>query len=111
VTARARFESLDDTAIAAIVRLFGAEARLEPYSPDGSPVYRIEPRGAADGISIVLWPSLRRVDVSSTGHHGWVLKDIGWIEVIPGVEVVFHPGQGRGFLFVSVNGWINMVMG
>lgn len=111
MSARARFECLDRPAIDAIARLFEASATVEPYSPDGSAVYRITPRGAADGITLVLWPSLHRVDVTSTGHHAWVLKDVGTVDVIPGVEVVFHPAEGRGFLFVSVNGWINMVMG
>jgi len=109
--ARTVFAALDDDAVDAIGRLFGVEPALEPYSPDGSPVFRVSPGGAADGITLVLWPSLRRVDVSSTVHHGWVLKDVAAVEVIPGVEVVFRPADGRGYLFVSVNGWVNMVMG
>jgi hypothetical protein len=111
VNARATFETLDVPAIEAIGRLFGVEPAIEPYSPDGSAVYRVTPAGAADGVSMVLWPSLRRVDVTSTGNHAWVLKNVGTVDVIPGVEVVFHPAEGRGFLFVSVNGWINMVIG
>jgi hypothetical protein len=111
VSARTTFEAPEVPAIEAIGRLFGVEPTVEPYSPDGTPVYRITPRGAADGVSMVIWPSLRRVDVTSTGNHAWVLKGVGAVDVIPGVEVVFHPAEGRGFLFVSVNGWINMVMG
>jgi hypothetical protein len=109
--ARAVYHSLDEPAIEAIGRLFGADPTVEPYSPDGSPVFRVTPGGAADGVTMVLWPSLRRVDVSSTGHHGWVMKNVGSVDLIPGVEVVFHPAEGSGFLFVSVNGWVNMVMG
>jgi hypothetical protein len=108
---KSRFSQLDDEAVDAIARLFGAMAEREPYSPDGSPVYRVRAPGAADGTSLVLWPSLRRVDVTSTGNHAWVLKNVGDIEVIDGIEVVFHPAEGRGFLFVSVNGFVNMVMG
>ena len=37
--------------------------------------------------------------------------DVGTVDVIEGVEAVFHPAEGKGFLFVSVNGWINMVIG
>jgi hypothetical protein len=51
------------------------------------------------------------VDVSSAGSHSWVLKNIGAIDIVPGVEVVFRPAEGRGFLFVAVNGFVNMVMG
>ena len=108
---RRTFAALDDDAVEAVATLFGVAAVAEPYSPDGTPVYRITPGGAADGVAMVLWPSLRRVDVVSTGNHAWVLKNIGDVEIIPGVEVVFHPSEGRGFLFVSVNGWVNMVMG
>lgn len=108
---RRRFEALDEACIAAISELFGTAPCVEPYTPDGTPVLRLTPGGAADGVTMVLWPSLRRVDVTSTGSHAWVLKGIGDVEIIPGVEVVFHPAEGRGFLFVSVNGWINMVMG
>lgn len=108
---RRAFEVLDAGAVTAIADLFGVEAAVEPYSPDGTPVYRITPAGAADGVAMVLWPSLRRVDVTSTGNHAWVLKNVGAVEIIEGVEAVFHPAEGTGFLFVSVNGWINMVMG
>ncbi len=108
---RRTFATLDDAAVAAVAGLFGVEAVAEPYSPDGTAVYRVTPGGAADGVAMVLWPSLRRVDVVSTGNHAWVLKNVGTIDVIDGVEAVFHPAEGKGFLFVSVNGWINMVIG
>jgi hypothetical protein len=108
---RATFASLDEAAVAAIAEFFAAEASLEPYTPDGTPVYRLVLAGEADGVTLILWPSLRRVDVTSTGNHGWVLKDVGRVEVIAGVEVVFHLRTGPGFLFVSRNGWINMVVG
>jgi hypothetical protein len=109
--ARRTFTRLNEEAVHAIGRLFRATAHLEPYSPDGSPVYRMTMGGAADGIRLILWPSLNRVDVNSAGTHGWVLKDVGQVEVIEGVEVVFHPREGEGHLFVSVNGFVNMVMG
>ena len=105
------FPSLDDDAIDAIGQLFGRGATVEPYTPDGTPVYRLEPGGAADGLKLILWPSLNRVDVSSAGSHSWVLKNIGEVEILPGIEVIFRPAQGRGFLFVALNGWVNMVMG
>lgn len=105
------FNALDDDCLDAITALFGVAPTVEPYSPDGSPVYRLEPGGAADGLRLILWPSLRRVDVSSAGSHSWVLKNIGVIEIVTDVEVVFRPTEGRGFLFVAVNGFVNMVMG
>ena len=111
MTDRAVYASLGSEAVSAVAELFGTTATVEPYTPDGSPVYRIRPGGAADGITIVLWPSLQRVDVTSAGNHGWVLKAVGSVTIIPGVEVVFRPPDGRGFLFVSVNGWVNMVVG
>jgi hypothetical protein len=111
VTGRARFEQLDADAVHAISRLFQTEPRIEPYTPDGTQVYRVDLRGKGDGVRLILWPSLRRVDVNSAGDHGWVLKDVGEVEVIEGVEVVFRPATGRGYLFVSVNGFVNMVMG
>lgn len=111
MTGRIAFATLDVDAVRAIASFFEVEPVVEPYTPDGAPVFRLTLTGGADGISLVLWPSLRRVDVTSTGNHAWVLKDVGAVEVIDGVEVVFRPRLGTGFLFVSANGWINMVMG
>lgn len=105
------FARMDDEAIEAICSLFGTRAVVEPYSADGTPVYRLSMTGPADGLSLVLWPSLSRVDVSSTGEHSWVLKNVGEVDVIEGVEAVFRPNEGRGYLFVAVNGFVNMVMG
>jgi hypothetical protein len=109
--AKTHFESLDEEAVGAIAALFDARPRIEPYSPDGTPVYRVELQGKGDGVKLILWPSLQRVDVSSGGEHSWVLKNVGQVEVIAGVEVVFRPKDGEGYLFVSINGFINMVMG
>lgn len=111
MTSRTRFEILDAEAVAAIARLFDTEARVEPYTPDGTQVYRIDLQGRGDGVRLILWPSLDRVDVSSGGDHSWVLKNVGQVEVIDGVEAVFRPAAGEGYLFVSVNGFVNMVMG
>ena len=105
------FGSLNADAVRAIAALFAAEPAIEPYTPDGQPVYLLTLTGAADGIQVVLWPSIARVDVSSNGTRGWVLKNVGEVDVIEGVEVVFRPIVGKGFLFVAVNGFINMVMG
>ncbi|MGE5595829.1 MAG: hypothetical protein ACM3S1_07320 [Hyphomicrobiales bacterium] len=108
---RRTFPALDLEAVTAVAELFGCEAAVEPYTPDGSDVYRLTLAGAADGVRLILWPQLRRVDVSSVGNHAWVLKDVGTVDIIDGVEVVFHPAQGTGYLFVAVNGFVNMVMG
>lgn len=108
---RTAFPHLSAEAVEGIARLFGVAAQHEPYTPDGTPVYRLDLGGRADGVKLVLWPSLNRVDVSSVGDHAWVLKDVGEVEVIDGVEVVFRPRTFKGFLFVSVNGWVNMVVG
>ncbi|HXU22618.1 MAG TPA: hypothetical protein VN697_01190 [Tepidiformaceae bacterium] len=105
------FPALDRAAVHAIGALFETEPRIEPYTPDGEPVYRLALAGAGDGVQVVLWPSLARVDVSSTNSHAWVLKNVGAVDVIDGVEVVFRPSEGKGFLFVAVNGFVNMVMG
>jgi hypothetical protein len=105
------FEGITAACVDAIAQLFGVAAAVEPYTPDGTPVYALDLRGAADGIRVILWPSLARVDVRRAGDHSWVLKNVGGVDVIEGVEVVFRPAEGRGFLFVSVNGFVNMVMG
>lgn len=111
MVSRTVYPSLTAEAVQSIARLFGTETVVEPYTPDGTPVYRLTLNGGADGVKLILWPSLQRVDVSSVGDHAWVMKDIGEIEVIDGVEVVFRPRDFPGFLFVSVNGWVNMVVG
>lgn len=111
VAGRTRFEALDAKAVQAIAGLFETRATVEPYTPDGASVYRVDLHGRGDGVRLLLWPSLRRVDVSSAGDHSWVLKNAGEVEVIEGVEVVFRPAEGEGYLFVSVNGFVNMVMG
>lgn len=106
-----RFDGLTPQAVNAVAGLFGATAIVEPYSPDGTSVYRLELPAAADGVNLVLWPSLSRVDVTSVGNHGWVMKNVGSVEVVPGVEAIFRPAEGKGYLFVSINGWVNMVTG
>lgn len=108
---RQNFDQLDEACVAATAALFGVEPAIEPYTPDGSPVYRLQLDGGADGVRLILWPSIARVDVTSVGNHAWVLKGVGRVEIIDGVEVVFHPAVGKGFLFVAVNGFVNMVMG
>lgn len=109
--ARQVFPDLNAETVAAVAGLFRVEPVVEPFSPDGTPVYRLSLAGEADGIRIIVWPSLGRVDVSSTRDHAWVLKDVGTVEIVPGVEVIFRPRTVKGFLFVSVNGWVNMVIG
>jgi hypothetical protein len=111
MVSRTVYPQLTDEAVHAVARLFGVDAAVEPYTPDGTPVYRLTLGGRADGVKLVLWPSLGRVDVSSVGDHAWVMKSVGEVEVIDGVEVVFRPATFPGFLFVSVNGWVNMVVG
>ena len=96
--------------MAAIAALFGVPARHEPYAPGGEPVYRLDLLGPAANMVIILWPSLGRVDVRA-GTHSWVLKGVGAVEVIAGVEVVFRSAETPGFLFVAVNGWVSMVSG
>jgi hypothetical protein len=105
------FPGLNIAAVHAIGLLFDTRPEIEPYTPDGRPVYRLALTGAGDGIQVLLWPSLARVDVSSNDAHGWVLKNVGAVDVIDGVQVVFRPSEGTGFLFVAVNGFVNMVMG
>lgn len=105
------FERLDTEAVQALGEMFNTVPTVEPYTPDGTAVYRLELTGAADGVRLILWPQLSRVDVTSTGNHAWVLRNVGRVELIEGVEAVFRPAEGRGFLFVAVNGWVNMVMG
>ncbi len=105
------FDQLDHEAVKALGELFNAVPTVEPYTPDGTEVYRLELTGAADGVRLILWPQLRRVDVTSAGSHAWVLRNVGQVDLIEGVEAVFRPSEGRGFLFVAVNGWVNMVMG
>lgn len=105
------FEQLDARTVEALGELFAVAPMVEPYSPDGSEVYRLDLTGAADGVRLIVWPQLRRVDVASTGNHAWVLKNVGQVDLIEGVEAVFRPAEGTGFLFVAVNGFVNMVMG
>lgn len=105
------FPELNDAAVSAIASLFATKAELEPYSPDGAAVYRLEPGGAADGIVMVLWPSLNRVDVRRGRELSWILKRVQSVEIVDGVEVVFRPAGTSGHLFVSVNGFVNMVVG
>ncbi len=111
MVSRTVYPKLTDEAVHAVARLFGVDTAIEPYTPDGTPVYRLTLGGPADGVKLVLWPSLDRVDISSVGDHAWVMKNVGEVEVIDGVEVVFRPRDFQGFLFVSVNGWVNMVVG
>ncbi len=105
------FPGLNESAVEAIALLFAVEAKLEPYSPDGAAVYRLDLEGAADGIVMILWPSLRRIDVRRSGEHSWVLKNISSVEIVDGIEASFRPTGVPGHLFVSVNGFVQMAIG
>jgi len=102
---------LNDEAVGAVASLFVVEAKLEPYSPDGTAVYRLDLKGAAAGIVIILWPSLGRVDVRRSVEYSWVLKNVSAVEIVAGVEATFQPANVSGHLFVSVNGFVQMVIG
>ena len=91
-----------------IAQLFGTQATIAPYTPDGSAVYQLEFHAGEGHVQMVLWPSLARVDVRC-GQHSWVMKGVGTVEFVPDVEVIFKPAQGEGYLFVARNGLISMV--
>lgn len=83
----------------------------EPYQVRGAKVYRLQVRSAELGIEvkIVLWPSLARVDVYA-GSVSIVFKDVSDVEILPGIEVLFHRAGG-GHLFVTAAGGVATVSG
>lgn len=91
-----------------IAALFGVQATIAPYTPDGSAVYELNFQAGEEHVHIVLWPSLARVDVRC-GRHSWVMKGVHAVEFVPDVEVIFRPRQGEGYLFVARTGLISMV--
>jgi hypothetical protein len=91
-----------------IAELFGVQATIAPYTPDGSVVYQVEFHAGEGHVQMVLWPSLSRVDVRC-GQHSWVMKGVGAVEFVTDVEVIFKPSEGEGYLFVARKGLISMV--
>jgi hypothetical protein len=91
-----------------IEALFGVQATIAPYTPDGSAVYELNFHAGDEHVHIVLWPSLARVDVRC-GQHSWVMKAVDQVEFVPDVEVIFKPAGGEAYLFVAKNGLVSMV--
>ncbi|MFN8558630.1 MAG: hypothetical protein U0531_15245 [Dehalococcoidia bacterium] len=95
----------DDAAVRAAAQLLATSARVEPYAVRGAPVYRLTVRNPvlAAEVAVILWPSLRRVDVR-VGDSAAVLKGIDEVALYPGVEVMFRRRHPPAALFVSVGG-------
>lgn len=105
-----RFAGVSREAVAAVGALFGVELSVEPYEPaTGEPVFALDYRAVSGTIRLVLWPSLRRVDVRC-GPHTWVAKAVRETEVIEGLEVIFHTNAGAT-LFVALTGDVLLVTG
>jgi hypothetical protein len=75
----------------------------------GAAIYRLVVRNPvlAVAVTLVLWPSLARVDVR-VGDSAIVFKGVNEIALYPGVEVMFRRHQPAASLFVSVGGRFGM---
>jgi hypothetical protein len=101
----------DADAVAPVAALLGVTAHEEPYRVRGAAVWRLELANASLGraVTVVLWPSLRRVDVR-LGDCSMVYRDVITVELLPRVEVIFRRGTGDGYLFISTGGRASVVV-
>jgi hypothetical protein len=102
----------DDAAVAAIAAELGVPARTAAYRVAGEAVYELRLHLATlpgAEMLVVLWPSLRRVDVRLLAAPGGAPvfsitgKDVAQVEIYAGVEVMFRRRAG-GVLFVTRTG-------
>ena len=98
-------------AVPKIAALLGVEATQEPYTVRGASVYRLSLLNPVLGaaVTLVLWPSLARVDVR-LGDCSIVYRDVATVELVPGVEVIFRRTDVPGYLFVSIGGRASVVV-
>jgi hypothetical protein len=101
---------LDDSCLAAIEALFGLTLQPATFRLKDAPVFEFTLADAPEnpGLRVVLWPSLRRVDVYA-GRSSWIIKSIDEVEVLPGVEAIFHRHDPPAFLFVTTAGRASLV--
>jgi hypothetical protein len=101
-----------DAAIPAIAAELGVPARAAAYRVAGEAVYELRLHPAAlpgAEVLVVLWPSLRRVDLRLLATRGGAPvfsltgKDVAQVEIYAGVEVMFRRRSG-GVLFVTCTG-------
>lgn len=98
-------------AITQIGALLGGEPTREPYTVRGAAVYRLDVFNPvlSTHISLILWPSLARVDVH-LGDCSIVYRDVATVELLHGVEVIFRRAAAPGYLFVSIGGRASVVV-
>ncbi|MGH2351248.1 MAG: hypothetical protein ACRDI2_08610 [Chloroflexota bacterium] len=102
----------DAAAVPAIAAELGVLAREASYQVGGEAVYELDvPCAALPGarLLVVLWPSLRRVDVrlvlgrGETPMLAITRKDVTTVEIYSGIEVMFKR-RPAGRLFVTRDG-------
>lgn len=105
----------DDGAPEAIAELLGGSLEDAPFHlPEDAAAqtsaYRVRMRSAEhdDEMTLLLWPSLSRVDVHLR-KSTWTLKGITEVQLYPGVEVLFRRENPPGMLFVSLQGRVALV--
>ena len=99
----------DRECIASIVLELGVPVTLAPYALHGQPVFELSVPCVdlpGSSLAVVLWPSIRRVDVRLLVPHRTVpliavtAKEIHTVEIYHGVEVMFRR-VGGSVLFVT----------
>lgn len=106
-----RLPELNAETVRRIAELLGVPVREARFRVGGEPVYELTVRSKALAldVTVLLWPSLRRVDVR-IGDCSLVFKRIDAVELYPGVEALFRRDDPPGYLFVSRDGRASMVM-
>lgn len=104
--------SFDISALNHIASLLDATLEEAPFSQAAQPAFHIATVNRVSGLPLLLtlWPGLRRVDVRLGRDCTWVCKSVEWVELYPGVEVLFRRREPPGgYLFVSLGGAVAMV--
>lgn len=104
--------SFDVPALTQIARLLDATLEEAPFSLSTQPAFHIATVNRVSGLPLLLtlWPGLQRVDVRLGQDCTWFCKAVEWVELYPGVEVLFRRREPPGgYLFVSVGGAVAMV--
>jgi hypothetical protein len=94
----------DEHALARIADLLGGTVRLASFRLPDADVWQIDVPDSSGATAIVLtvWPSLHRVDASSS-RITIVFTKVSGVELVEGVEVLFRRSNGE-YLIVPIGG-------
>ena len=91
----------DQRAIPEVAALFGVTGTPAPFQLPGGEVHQLTLHrpDALPTVMLTIWPTIRRVDAISQSA-AVVFTNVGTVELVEGVEVLFHRNS-REYLIVT----------